>query len=246
MLSTAKNVFLDPLENRSPVGALELTGSCRSNALLNLSHPCSLERKLQRGCEQISTGTGHDIRIVHLAVPAGHARVLAPHTDHPPYSSGVLDMLRGDIDAIVRVALQLVGIFAPIFAVVTYRRNVRIRRAEWLSTLHAKFYEADTYKHIRHLIDYEPPEFATLQEAVESGGSETLVESFVDYLNFFEFIASLWKLRQLSLEEIEMLLGYYLVNLSKHSFITAFIASQSFEHLADLLKALQKRRQVHS
>lgn len=75
-------------------------------------------------------------------------------------------------------------------ALVTYRRNVRTKRAEWLSTLHAKFFESTNYKSMRHIIDYEPPEFVTLRDCIAQGGSDQLVESFVDYLNFFEFIAS--------------------------------------------------------
>src|SRR5207247_10403339 len=35
-------------------------------------------------------------------------------------------------------------------------------------------------------------------------------EPFVLYLNFFEFVASLWKLEQLSLREIKMLFQYYI------------------------------------
>src|SRR4051794_3513312 len=99
-----------------------------------------------------------------------------------------------DLDSLARLGLQLVGIVTPIVAVVAYRRSVKTRRAEWLSGLHAKFYEAETYKNIRHIVDNEPAEFTSFRETVSAGGADKTVENFVDYLNFFEFIASLWKL----------------------------------------------------
>jgi hypothetical protein len=74
-----------------------------------------------------------------------------------------------NFDDLVRVVLQLVGIIAPIVALVTYHRNARIKRAEWLSSLHAKFFESANYKTVRHIIDYAPPRLETLREAVEHG-----------------------------------------------------------------------------
>ncbi len=147
-------------------------------------------------------------------------------------------------DDLVKVILQLVGIVASIMALVTYRRNARIKRAEWLSSLHGKFFESANYKRIRHILDYEPPELATLREGVEQGGSDELVESFVDYLNFFEFIASLWKLDQLRLNEVAMLFRYYLENLTSHSFITSFIRDNGFENLEELLEKLSGNRKA--
>src|SRR5882724_804001 len=100
----------------------------------------------------------------------------------------------------MRAALQLVAVVAPVIALFTYRKNAKTKRAEWLSTLHARFFESSNYKRIRGIVDYELPELATLRECVTSGGYDELVELFVDYLNFFEFIASLWKLGQLDLD----------------------------------------------
>jgi len=156
----------------------------------------------------------------------------------------MLELTAIRFDDLVRVILQLVGIIAPIVAVVTYRRSERIKRAEWLSSLHGKFFESPNYKIIRRILDYAPPQLSTLREAVEQGGSDELVESFVDYLNFFEFVASLWKLGQLRIEEVAMLFRYYLENLSDHAFITAFIHEQSFENLEALLANLDGPRKT--
>ena len=146
------------------------------------------------------------------------------------------------MDDTLRTVLQVVGIVAPVIALVTYRRNVRTRRAEWLSALHAKFFESGTYKRIRHILDYEPPELVTLRECIAGGGSDELVESFVDYLNFFEFIASLKKLGQLSLTEIAMLFEYYLNSLASKEFVVDFVRNNGFENLAELFDELKQRR----
>ena len=73
------------------------------------------------------------------------------------------------LDDSLRFILQLVGIVAPVIALVTYRRNVKTKRAEWLSALHAKFFESTNYKSVRHIIDYQPAEFATLRECIPQG-----------------------------------------------------------------------------
>jgi hypothetical protein len=138
--------------------------------------------------------------------------------------------------------LLLVGIIAPVVAVATYQRNTKTKRAEWLLALHAKFFESAHYKKMRHIIDYEPAAFTTLRDCVAQGGSDELVEEFVDYLNFFEFIASLWKMGQLETDEVAMMFEYYLNNLGAHPFIVDFIAAQGFESLAELLPVMKSRK----
>ena len=156
----------------------------------------------------------------------------------------MIDLASLNIDSILRLALQLVAIVAPLAALLTYRKNAKTKRAEWLSTLHAKFFEATTYKRIRSIIDYEPPELATLRECISNGDYNELAELFVDYLNFFEFIASLWRLKQLKTKEVAMSFEYYLDNLVRHKFITDFIAAHGFENLRSLLDALASRRKA--
>ena len=67
---------------------------------------------------------------------------------------------------------------------------------------------------------------------------DELCELFVDYLNFFEYIANLWELKQLSREEILKLFEYYLRLLQQHDFIVSFIRDNGFESLEKLLKSL--------
>jgi hypothetical protein len=129
------------------------------------------------------------------------------------------------------------------FALWTYWRTAKTKRAEWLYNLHAKFYESGNYKHIRRVLDYEPhPEFGHLEKGLAGGGKDDLVEELVDYLNFFECVAGLWKLNQLKLDEISMLFEYYILRLRDHDFLIAFIRENGFENLSDLIERLASSR----
>ncbi len=139
--------------------------------------------------------------------------------------------------------LKLSGLVGGIGALVTFWRNAKLKRAEWLYQLHAKFYESPAYKRIRHTLDYQPdPGFADLRLAVTQGGHDELAEAFVDYLNFFEFVASLWKMGQLGLREITMIFEYYLLNLRNHEFVMEFIKENGFENLEALIARVSDAR----
>jgi hypothetical protein len=43
------------------------------------------------------------------------------------------------------IAGAVIGGVTAILAVRTFRKNARIKQAEWLKALHAQFYESDTY-----------------------------------------------------------------------------------------------------
>jgi hypothetical protein len=145
-----------------------------------------------------------------------------------------------DIAATITAAKDIVTIVAVIVAYVTFRTSVRQKRAEMLDKLYERFYEKDLYKKIRRILDYKPElEFANLQRALEiqaDNEDRQLCEDFVNYLNFFEHIASLWNLGQLSLDEILMLFKYYLELLGKIDFVWKFIKENGFENLRLLLK----------
>lgn len=144
-----------------------------------------------------------------------------------------------DLDTILKIS----GLVGGIIALVTFWRNAKLKRAEWLYQLHAKFYESPAYKRIRHMLDYQPdPGFADLRLAVTQGGHDELAEAFVDYLNFFEFVVSLWKLDQLKQREIKMIFEYYLLNLKDHKFVMDFIQQNGFENLEALIARVSTDR----
>lgn len=124
------------------------------------------------------------------------------------------------------------------FGLYTYRGSVRTRRAEWLYSLYSKFYEEDRYKKTRRLLDYGDD--AALEEAYQAlqQGDPARSEPIVDYLNFFEFIAGLWVMNELSKEEICRLFDYYLRLIVRRPAVHEFVRSQGFENLDKLLAEL--------
>ena len=139
----------------------------------------------------------------------------------------------------LKTILNVSALIGAALAVVTFWRNLRLRRAEWLYNLHAKFYETETYKQIRRALDYQSePQFNELRKAIVEGGNLDLTEKFVDYLNFFEFIATLWKLRQLTSREISMIFEYYILLLKERDFALEFIRKNGFENLSELIDVL--------
>jgi hypothetical protein len=147
------------------------------------------------------------------------------------------------VEDALKAILNISALIGGALAVATFWRNLRLRRAEWLYNLHAKFYESETYKRIRRILDYQPqPQFNELRKAVLEGGNDDLVEAFVDYLNFFEFVASLWKLHQLSIREIRMIFEYYILLLRNRDFALDFIRKNGFENLNELIDVLHKTK----
>ncbi len=140
--------------------------------------------------------------------------------------------------------LKISAILGGALAVLTFWRAASVRRAEWLSNLHAKFFETASYKQIRRALDSSEAstELSQLRADIASDETSELVEGFVDYLNFFEFVASLRKLRQLKTKEIIMLFDYYLRLLGKHDFVRSYIREHGFEELEALLKECVDRK----
>jgi len=136
----------------------------------------------------------------------------------------------------------VVSVLGIILTICTYRRNSKLERTKWLYSLYEKFYEQQQYKDIRRIIDYETEEIEKIQKGIKEGNEVKLVESLVDYLNFFEFIGSLWKMKQLSLDEIRMVFEYYINRIADFDFLVNFIRTQGFENLNALLSQLKPKK----
>jgi len=128
-------------------------------------------------------------------------------------------------------------------AFLTYRSNARVNHGRWLLSLYEKFYEEAHYKPVRALLDYGgPSELDRIRRALENHDNVELEEQVVDYLNFFEFIAQLRELKELTEKEIDGLFQYYVELLLKHDFLAKYIREQGFERLRDDLDARKNRR----
>jgi len=149
------------------------------------------------------------------------------------------------VEETLKTILNVSALIGAALAVVTFWRNLRLRRAEWLYNLHAKFYETETYKQVRRALDYpSEPQFNELRKAIVEGGNLDLTEKFVDYLNFFEFIATLWKLRQLTSREISMIFEYYILLLKERDFALEYIRKNGFENLSELIDVLYSGKKL--
>lgn len=124
-------------------------------------------------------------------------------------------------------------------ALLTYARSVRTRRAEWLASLHEKFFESDRYAHIRRILDYRPePEYSDLAAAVAAERHHPTVDELYRYLNFFELLAGLRQLGQISDHEIKRLFDYDIRMIGQHEFVVRALVPQGFEQLAKLVKSI--------
>lgn len=126
-----------------------------------------------------------------------------------------------------------VATLAAIFAVLTYRKNAKTRRAEFLVQLHKAFFVEEKYQNIRRVLD----------SADESAGSDLFrlideeSEELIDFLKFFEFNAYLEKCGNISSNDLNAGLGYYLKLLKRRTSLRRYIMAHenSFEHLRALL-----------
>lgn len=105
----------------------------------------------------------------------------------------------------------LLAVVAGGLALYTFWKNQKVRRAEWLASLYERFYLNEDFKRTRAMLDYASEERANLLERLRTEPEDaSALEPLVDYLNFFEFVASLWKLGQLKTQEVEMMFEYYI------------------------------------
>lgn len=122
-----------------------------------------------------------------------------------------------------------------------YYQNSRLQRAQWLYSLFEKFFYELRYTEIRRLLDYNvTSEIERLRSALEAHSDAQLEENLVDYLNFFEFIASLWQIRQLPMKEIRMMFEYYIRRLGDYDFIMKYLEEAGFEGLITLVAEVRR------
>lgn len=138
------------------------------------------------------------------------------------------------VDCLVKV----LGLLGGFWAVFNYWESATVRRAEWLFKLYKEFFDAPHFADMRRILDYEAdPQHQELEGCMQGLTSNpALEEKLVDYLNFFEFVAHLWKLNRIRLREVRRLFNYYLTQLSERDYVTAYLARNDFEDLIQLLE----------
>lgn len=148
-------------------------------------------------------------------------------------------------DIIIPGVAVLVAAVGGAITIYIYYSNSQLRRAEWLYSLFEKFFYQSRYADIRRLLDYgDKNDLEHLRKALDTHGNQQLEEELVDYLNFFEFIATLWKLEQLPIEQVRMMFDYYIQRLGDYDFIMIYLETQGFEGLASLVREVRKLKGV--
>lgn len=145
-----------------------------------------------------------------------------------------------DAFTIIGVVLTAIGV---IWAVYVYRRNSNLERVKWISNLYEKFYEKDDLKIVREILDCQCTENKKSKEEKKvSSIVENETKEFTDYLNFFELIAFLKKNKQVTIEQVDDLFGYYLNCLERHESVRIYLENidKGYELLSEMLKELKK------
>ena len=146
----------------------------------------------------------------------------------------------------ITVILASITIILTVFGYLINKRGALLQKNQWHSQLFRQFYVEDTYKEMRYILDFKPQDkIDQLKAALQPGSSDKISEPFYDYLNFFEFIASMWKAKQIEYDEILNLFKYYLVILNKESFVRDKIDRMGFEFLNTLLSEMEKKGEHH-
>ena len=132
------------------------------------------------------------------------------------------------IAKLATIAAALVGAIGAAFAVNAYRQSVRLKRAEWLQKLYQQFYELERYKTVREILDYRPErELSEIYAHLNDESKGVLVDQLWDYLNFFEFVAGLLKLKQIASEDLKLLFEYPLQRIADDQQIMARLSQRS-------------------
>ncbi|HEY2351212.1 MAG TPA: hypothetical protein VGH83_01795 [Candidatus Acidoferrum sp.] len=139
--------------------------------------------------------------------------------------------------------LACAAILAGSLAYQDYRSKVTAEKSKWLLQLYEKLFENAHYKEVRRKMDYdETEEIKRLIHADAKGAKFTPeqqaeFDAFTDYLNFFELIARLKAIGQLSGDDIKATFDYYLKLLvrQRNPEIRGYLVKDGFENLNKIL-----------
>lgn len=134
-----------------------------------------------------------------------------------------------------------------IFAFFSYRRQIKRERIKWLQQLYEQFYNQSRYKPVRQRIDFDDLDdlLPLLYQTQAMGQRPTRedcnkIDEFTDYLNFFEWIAFLESINELSFKHIDVMFNYYLKRIlevdDKHGGkLLTYINASGYEKFVGLL-----------
>ena len=154
------------------------------------------------------------------------------------------------ITGIGTLIVALGAIYAGYVAISEYRENTQVEKTKWLSDLFKQLFVDPTFKKIRQKVDFNEMDdvrsLLTREIAWHQHGSpetfsqpeKDLLDSFTDYLNFFEFVGLLRKIDRLTDGDIESLFDYYIrrfIEVDSDNKIRLYLRYLGFENLNHLL-----------
>lgn len=157
------------------------------------------------------------------------------------YPQLIFGFVRDNLTLLSALGTASAAIAAGAFALNTYRKGLAQKRVEWLNQLYDRFFFQKRFDEIRRIIDYaRPEEISRLKAAIERNKAWTkedidLEEKLVDFLNFFNLVAAVRKLKHIKLDEVKFMFEYYLCRIGDHDFLMDYLKSDGFSNLADLV-----------
>lgn len=151
------------------------------------------------------------------------------------------------------LALALAAIVAGSLAISDYRSRMLAEKSKWLLQLYEKLFENPQYKDVRRKLDCgDTDEYKMLIHCDAQGlefteAQQAKFDAFTDYLNFFEFIARLKEIGQITSEDLSATFDYYLRLLTKarNPEIRQYLKKDGFENLDKLLPEYESQVKSH-
>jgi hypothetical protein len=124
-----------------------------------------------------------------------------------------------------------------VYAAITYYKNNKVKRGEWLKTLFEKFFEENKFSEVRMHIEYDTLEAYLNTDETKEPKNKINEELMVNYLNFFEFISILNIKRYISDEEVKLMFRHYIKKIGENKYLQEvdYINKYDFENLQKLL-----------
>lgn len=171
------------------------------------------------------------------------AVVSSGYSVHARLGSEALNAWGAYLTGCASLILSCAAMVAGFQALRDYRSKTTGEKAKWLLQLYEKLFENPHLKEVRRKLDYDDTEELKALIHADSEGREftsdqrVKFDAFTDYLNFFELIALLKKIGQLTSDDIKATFDYYLNLLTKarNPEIRQYLNKEGFENLDKLL-----------
>jgi hypothetical protein len=132
----------------------------------------------------------------------------------------------------METAFYIIGIGAAFASFLQYRQNSVRERAKWLFELYQRFYEQSKLRNMRITLDEHDTQFVQAESDRES------LADLDEFLNFFEFLAFLWKSGEIKEQEVHAMFDYPLATIGTDRRVMDYLVKYGYEKLAEMLEKM--------